>query len=147
MTMHSTKPDGTQYQRISGRSANPTRGEKDGRKELQSYGGPSGRIATFDPALLEKFKRFTRASSIMIAVKIKGHWVTFYWHMSRSILSVYCGGWRMMSFFTAHFLPLRTGNATRSLDLTHRYRSSKACFEQQRRNARTALRVTRSATR
>ena len=69
MTMRTTKPNGTQSQRISGRSANPTRGEKeDGRKELQSYGGPSGRIAKgrFDPALLEKFRRFAWASSIMI---------------------------------------------------------------------------------
>ena len=67
--MRKSKLNGTQSQRISGRSANPTRGEQeDGRKEHQSYGGPSGRIAKgrFDPALLEKFKRFAWASSIMI---------------------------------------------------------------------------------
>ena len=67
--MPSNKPDGTQSQRISGRSADPTRGDnKDCRNELQSYGGPAGRIAKgrFDPALLEKFMKFTWASSIMI---------------------------------------------------------------------------------
>ena len=67
--MPSNKPDGTHSHRTSGRSASLTRGDKkDGRKELQTYGGPSGRIAKgrFDPALLEKFGRFTWASSIMI---------------------------------------------------------------------------------
>ena len=67
--MHSTNADGTKYQRDSGRSANLTRGDKeDGRNELQSYAGPSGRIAKgkFDPALLDKFRKFVWASSIMI---------------------------------------------------------------------------------
>ena len=67
--MQSNEADGTKSQRNSGRSTNLTRGnKKDGRKELQSYGGPSGRIAKgrFDPALLDKFRKFIWASSVMI---------------------------------------------------------------------------------
>ena len=60
--MPGNKTDGTKSQRNSGRSVNLTQGGKqDGRNELQSYGGPTGRIAkgSFDPDLLEKFRKFT----------------------------------------------------------------------------------------
>ena len=67
--MPSNKTDGTKSERNSGRFVNQTQGGKeDGRKELQSYGGPSGRIAKgrFDPALIDKFRKFIWASSVMI---------------------------------------------------------------------------------
>ena len=59
--MRTNIAEGTKSQRNSRRSANLTRGDKEeSRMELQSYGGPSGRIAKgkFDPALLEKFIKF-----------------------------------------------------------------------------------------